>query len=49
VKQRAPSGVRIDTQHTFAAGYDISTPDGYAKTSKSSDRQVDRTIPCPNS
>ena len=40
VKHPERLGVCIDTQHTFAAGYDISTPDGYAKTFEELDRQV---------
>ncbi len=33
-------GVCIDTCHTYAAGYDISTPDGYARTFDEFDRVV---------
>ncbi len=40
VKHPERLGVCIDTQHTFAAGYDISTPDGYAKTFEDLDRAV---------
>ncbi len=33
-------GVCFDTQHAFAAGYDISTADGYARTFEEFDREV---------
>ena len=33
-------GVCIDTCHAFAAGYDLSTPEGYASTMEEFDRRV---------
>ena len=40
VKHPERLGLCIDTQHTFAAGYDLSTPDGYAKTFEDLDKAV---------
>jgi deoxyribonuclease-4 len=37
---RARLGVCFDTQHAYAAGYDLSTADGYAKTWEGFARQV---------
>ncbi|NGX58382.1 MAG: Endonuclease 4 [Chlamydiae bacterium] len=40
VKDRLPVGVCIDTCHSFAAGYDIRTEEGWEKTLKEFDEQV---------
>lgn len=40
VEDKSRIGVCIDTCHTFAAGYDLSTPDGYARTWEEFDRIV---------
>lgn len=37
---RAPVGVCFDTCHVFAAGYDLRTPEAYAKTMDEFDRTV---------
>lgn len=39
-RSRDRLGVCLDTQHAFAAGYDLSTPDGYARTVEEFDRKV---------
>jgi deoxyribonuclease IV len=40
VKHKLPIGVCIDTCHTFAAGYDIRTPEGWDATLKEFDTKV---------
>ena len=40
VKDKDRLGVCFDTQHAFAAGYDLSTADGYAKTWSEFDSMV---------
>ena len=40
VKHRSRYGVCLDTCHLYAAGYDISTPKGWAKTMREFDRVV---------
>ena len=40
VNDKSRVGVCIDTCHTFAAGYDLSTPQGYDETFSSFDREV---------
>jgi deoxyribonuclease-4 len=40
VKDPARIGICLDTQHTFAAGYDLSTPRGYERTLEELDRAV---------
>jgi deoxyribonuclease IV len=45
-KERERLGVCFDTQHAFAAGYDISTADGYAKLWEDFDRAVGVTRLC---
>ena len=39
-RSRDRFGVCFDTQHAFAAGYDLSTPEGYARTFEELDRKV---------
>jgi deoxyribonuclease-4 len=39
-KNKKRLGVCLDTCHLFAAGYDISTPDGYKKTIKDFDKII---------
>lgn len=40
IKDRSRVGVCIDTCHSFAAGYDLKTPEGYEKTMTEFDRIV---------
>jgi deoxyribonuclease-4 len=40
IKDKSRIGVCIDTCHTFAAGYNLATPDGYAKTWEEFDKIV---------
>jgi len=40
VEDKSRIGVCIDTCHTFAAGYDLSTPEGYARTWEEFDRII---------
>ena len=40
VEDKSRIGVCIDTCHTFAAGYDLATPEGYAETWKEFDRVI---------
>ena len=40
VEDKSRIGVCIDTCHTFAAGYDLATPEGYARTWEEFDRIV---------
>ncbi|MCS6937462.1 MAG: deoxyribonuclease IV [Candidatus Bipolaricaulota bacterium] len=40
VKQKERVGVCLDTCHAFAAGYDLTTPDGLEKTLAELDREV---------
>lgn len=40
VEPKARLGICFDTQHAFAAGYDMSTPDGHAATLDELDRVV---------
>jgi deoxyribonuclease-4 len=40
VKEADRVGICLDTCHVFAAGYDISTPEGYGKTMDSFDRAL---------
>ena len=39
-KEKDRMGVCFDTQHAFAAGYDLSTPDGYERTFAKFEREV---------
>ena len=39
-KESSRLGVCFDTQHAFAAGYDLSTSDGYARTFEDFDAQI---------
>ena len=40
IKDRSRIGVCIDTCHSFAAGYDLNTPEGYEKTMAEFDRII---------
>ena len=40
IKDRSRIGVCIDTCHSFAAGYDLKTPEGYEKTMAEFDRII---------
>ena len=40
IKDKSRIGVCIDTCHTFAAGYDLATPEGYAATWEEFDRII---------
>ncbi len=40
VEDKERVGVCIDTCHTFAAGYDLATPEGYAATWNEFDREI---------
>lgn len=40
VEDKSRIGVCVDTCHTFAAGYDLATPEGYARTWEDFDRIV---------
>lgn len=40
IKDRSRIGVCIDTCHSFAAGYDLKTPEGYEKTMAKFDRII---------
>ncbi len=40
VEDKSRVGVCLDTCHTYAAGYDIKTPDGYKRTMETFDRIV---------
>ncbi len=40
VKNPERLGVCLDTQHSFASGYDLSTAEGYAKTFDEFDREI---------
>lgn len=46
VEDKSRVGVCIDTCHAFAAGYDLSTPEGYASTWKSFDDTIGRGYLC---
>lgn len=40
IEDKSRIGVCVDTCHTFAAGYDLATPDGYARTWEEFDRTI---------
>lgn len=46
IKDKERAGVCIDTCHAFAAGYDLSTPQGYAATWEEFDRLIGADYLC---
>ncbi|MDE7153514.1 MAG: deoxyribonuclease IV [Muribaculaceae bacterium] len=46
IKDKERAGVCIDTCHAFAAGYDLSTPEGYAATWEEFDRLIGASYLC---